>query len=247
MTKSLKHQYAPVHPHQPLQQIFPEVYLLRGSIKAGPGARINRNMVVLKQGHELVIVNAVRMDEHELARLDALGKVTHVIRLGDFHGMDDQFYLDRYEAKLWSQQGHVTYPQLVPSYLIETESYPPVNDAEFFIFRRAHHPEAAILLKSHKLLITTDSIQYWSDWLYITPLARVASFFMGFHKGLLIGGPWLKRVTVKGDSLREDFAELLKLDFDSLIAAHGGLLKGGAKAQLGDVVRKTFGDELRNG
>lgn len=240
MTSSLKQPYAPVYPHQPLQQIFPDVYLLRGSIRLGPAAHINRNMVVVKQGHELVIINAVRMDEHELTRLDALGKVTHVIRLGDFHGMDDQFYINRYHAKLWSQQGHVTYPQLVPSYLIETESYPPINDAEFFIYRHAHYPEAAILLKPHKLLITTDSIQYWSDWLYITPLARVASLFMGFRKGLLIGGPWLKRVTGKGDSLKEDFEELLKLDFDSLIAAHGGLLKGDAKAQLGEVVQKTF-------
>lgn len=240
MTKSLQQQYAPVYPHQPLQQIFPDVYLLRGSIGVAPGVRLNRNMVVVKQGQELVIINAVRMDEHELTRLDALGKVTHVIRLGDFHGLDEQFYIDRYDAKLWSQQGHVTYPQLVPHYLIETESYPPINDAEFFIYSRAHYPEAALLLKPHKLLITTDSIQYWSDWLYITPIARVASFFMGFHQGLLIGKPWLKRVTGKGESLREDFEELLKLDFDSLIAAHGGLLKGGAKAQLRDVVEKTF-------
>lgn len=242
MTKSLEHQYAPVYPHQPLQQIFSNVYLLRGSIGVGPGISLNRNMLVVKQGHELVIINAVRLDEHELTRLDALGKVTHVIRLGDFHGLDDQFYIDRYSAKLWSQQGHVNYPQLIPTYLIETESYPPIDDAEFFIYRRAHYPEAAILLKQHKLLITTDSIQYWSDWLYISPIARVASFFMGFHQGLLIGKPWLKRVTAKGDSLREDFDELLKLDFDNLIAAHGGLLKDGAKAQLQEVIQKTFKD-----
>lgn len=63
---------------------------------------------------------------------------------------------------------------------------------------------------------------------------------MGFRLGLLIGGPWLKRVTPKGSSLMPDFEKLLTLDFDSLIAAHGGLLRGGAKEQLKKVVNETF-------
>jgi hypothetical protein len=37
--------------------------------------------------------------------LDALGKVTDVIRIAGFHGMDDPFYKERYGAKVWVVRG----------------------------------------------------------------------------------------------------------------------------------------------
>lgn len=232
--------YAPAFPHDPIKEIFPNVYFVHGSIKIGPGLRMSRNMIVIKKNNELTLINPVRISDSELANLDKLGTVKNVMRLGDFHGLDDQFYLDRYEAQFWSQCGHETYKELIPHQIIHTHTAPPIDDSEFFIFETAKYPEAALLIKPLKLLITTDSVQYWSDWRYFTPATKLIVKLMGFRLGLLIGGPWLKRVTPKGQSLEQDFAKLLTLDFDSLVAAHGTPLKSGAKQQLTAIVKQTF-------
>jgi hypothetical protein len=62
-------------------------------------------MVIIRNGHQLSLINTVRLDDAGLAVLDRLGKVTNVVRIGAFHGRDDAFYLDRYGAKLWALPG----------------------------------------------------------------------------------------------------------------------------------------------
>lgn len=233
-------QYPAAFPHDPIQQLFEDVYWVHGSVRVGPGARINRNMLILRQDRELTLVNPVRLDDNELVRLEQLGQVRHVIRLGDFHGMDDRFYLDRYAAGFWCQPGQGTYPEPQPQHPIEAGTVPPLRNAEFFLFSTARFPEAALLLREHRLLITTDALQNWVDWSYCNPPARVVMRLLGFHLGLLIGGPWVKRVTPKGGSMRGDFERLLQLDFDHLIAAHGGLLRGGARDEVRRVVAQRF-------
>ncbi|MFT6190044.1 MAG: hypothetical protein ACJAZ6_001879, partial [Oleispira sp.] len=44
----------------------------------------------------------------------------------------------------------------------------------------------------------------------------------------------------KGTTLKDDFNNILALDFDSIVAAHGLLLKGTAKEALTEKVRKIF-------
>ncbi|MEF9993397.1 MAG: hypothetical protein RSA22_07785 [Acinetobacter sp.] len=228
MTKN----YAPIYPHDPIVEIFENIYLLRGSIKLGFGFSMNRNMIIIMQDAELTLINAVRISEPELEKLDNIGQVKHVIRLGDFHGLDDQFYLDRYQATFWSQSNHVNYPELIPQQVIQADIQPPIKNSEFFIFEQATCPEAILFIKDKKLLITTDSIQYWNDWKYFSFLSKVIIYLMGFRLELFIGGPWIKRVTPKGESLKSDFDRLLQLDFHHLISAHGVLLKDSAKEKL---------------
>ena len=54
-----------------------------------------------------MLINSLRLDEEGLAKLDELGKVTDVIRLGGFHGSDDPFYKERYGATSWAIEGQV--------------------------------------------------------------------------------------------------------------------------------------------
>jgi len=224
--------YPPAYPHDPITQIYPDVFLVHGSIKMGPGLSLNRNMIILKEKEVLTLINPVRMNDSELSVLDSMGKVKNIIRLGDFHGLDDQFYLDRYECDFWCQTGQGTYKTPIPTIIIDQNTKTPISNAVFFIFKTSIYPEAAIYLSNYKLLITTDAIQYYSGWTYTTLLTRFVFKLLGFKIGMNIGKPWVKRVTPKGVSLKNDFQELLKLDFDALIAAHGTLLKEGAKKQV---------------
>lgn len=233
--------YPAAFPHDPIVQLYPGVFLLHGSIRMGPGMRLNRNMLILQEGEALTLINPVRMNEEGLAQLDSMGKVQNIIRLGDFHGLDDPFYLDRYSCRFWCQEGQGSYSEPQADIVIDNTTAGPVADSEFFLFSAACYPEAALLLKQHKLLITTDAVQYHSGWSYTSAFTKFAFKLLGFRPGINIGPPWLKRVTPKGGSLKGDFETLLQLDFDALIAAHGILLKKGAKTALAERVKSVFG------
>ena len=93
--------FAPVYPHDPIEQIADDVFMARGSIKLNSIIRISRNMAIVRQGNELTLVNPIRLNEAELGRLEALGTVKHVMRLGAFHGCDGPFYMARYSRAFW--------------------------------------------------------------------------------------------------------------------------------------------------
>jgi len=233
-------KYAPAYAHNTIEELFENVFWVHGSIKVAPGMTMNRNMIILKQGDELTLINPVRLNNHEEKKLCALGNIKKVLRLGDFHGLDDQYYIDHFQAEFWCQKDQSTYKAPIPDTIIEDDTPSPIDNSEFFIFSTAKFPEAALLLKDHKLLITTDSIQNLTSWSYTTILTKVVLRLMGFKKELLIGKPWIKRVTPKGETMRGDFERLLDLDFDHIIAAHGTLLRDNAKPALQQVVANTF-------
>ena len=230
--------YPPIYPYDPLEEIFPNVYLLHGSIRIGPGMTMNRNMVVFRQNDSLTLVNSVRVEERVL---EPLGKVEHLLRLGDFHGLDDRYYQDSYGAKLWCQEGQTTYrvdPETTEKLAVDASL--PVQSAKLFVFENARYPEAALLHQESGLLVTTDSLQNHIDWSYVSVLTRLFMFAAGLRNGLVIGPPWLRRATSSGGDLEPDFRRLLDLDFRHLIGAHGRLLKDDARQSLENVVRSVF-------
>jgi len=232
--------FPPACPHGEIQTLYPEVFWVQGSIKVGPGMSLNRNMVILRAGRSLTLINPVRLDDDGLRALDALGEVTRIIRLGDFHGRDDAFYRDRYPCLFWAQSGQTTYPESDIDVLIDEAAPGPIKDSQFFVFRHARFPEAALLLRQHGLLITTDALQYYQNWRYFSPFTKFVFRVFGFRRGMNIGGPWLKRVTPRHGSLEEDFQRLCALPFDALIAAHGQPLRHGANALVKAEVQSVF-------
>lgn len=235
-----KDGYAKPTPHDPIEMVLHNVYWVHGSIRLGPGMTMNRNMIVIKDGDELTLVNPVRLNEAEEEKLENIGDIRRVMRMGDFHGLDDKYYVDRYQAEFWCQEGCVTYKSPKPSHVIKTGVDSPISNSEFFIFESARFPEAALLMHDHKLLITTDSIQHHSDWSYTNFLGRTLLKLMGFDTKTLIGGPWLKRVTPKEGSLKHDFEKLCELDFEMILAAHGTLLKESANRVVTKLVDELY-------
>src|ERR1700733_12527441 len=97
--------YSPVWPHGDILKVFENIYLVRGTnITHFNDLKIqhSRNMTIVEHQGDLTLINTVRLDETRLQALDKLGTIKHVISIGAFHGRDDQFYLDRYKAKLWT-------------------------------------------------------------------------------------------------------------------------------------------------
>jgi hypothetical protein len=85
----------PLLPHGPIEEVFPDVFLVRGSFAPSRGIRFDRNMTIVRKGGELVVLNSVRLSDDGEAQLAKLGKLKHVVRLGAFHGADDGYFVER--------------------------------------------------------------------------------------------------------------------------------------------------------
>jgi hypothetical protein len=226
-----------VEPHGVIEEIFADAYFVAGSVLLKPLIRLPRNMIILRSGDELTLINTVRLDAVGEVALEELGQVKHVVKIG-MHGMDDDYYVDRYSAKRWAVAGGGgTEPD---SILSEATEF-PVPNARVFMFRETVLPEAAILVEREGgLLITCDSIQHWVPSNLLSMPAKLLTRLIGFQHPAQIGPPWRKKQTPAGGSLEGDFERLRSLPFKHIIGGHGGLLRDDGQARLEETMKRVF-------
>lgn len=78
------------------------VWTVSGMFATGGPLQIARTMTVVRTAGELTVVNAVRLSDRGEAALARLGRVARVVRLGAFHGVDDEYYRRVHGAALWA-------------------------------------------------------------------------------------------------------------------------------------------------
>jgi len=239
--------YPDVTPHGLPQEISDNAFVVYGSIRRNALLRFTRNMAIVRSGDELTLINPVRMDEDGLSALERLGNIGHVLRLGPFHGMDDQFYVDHYGAQMWGLPGNSTYTAPAVDRILAEGGELPFPDADFFAFRHMIQPEGAILLKrSTSVLLTTDAIQSYvtpPHYPYTSLAARIMLPRVGFPRKTLIGPIWMKVAVTDRDGMKSEFRRLLALDFDRLLSAHGVFLPGNAKKEVEGAFKDMFGED----
>lgn len=220
-------QLTPIWPHGKLEQIFPNIYFVMGTnITTHEGIELqhSRNMVIVKQDNELTLINTVRLNEPALARLDELGKVTNVVKIGAFHGRDDAFYLERYQAQFWD--------------LPKLSTKLPFPNCALFVFETSIHPEGILYLQQNDgILITCDSIK---NWIRPDPFfsEQTAALYekLGFFGCATISNIWLQATQVQVS----DFEKLKLLSFRHLISAHGEPLLDQADHRVKDRIKNVF-------
>ena len=236
-------EYAPAYPHDPIEAIEADLFMVRGSIRMNALMHITRNMAIVRHEGELSLVNPIRLDEEGERRLLALGDVKRILRLGPMHGLDDPYYVDRLGAELWAPGESKIHPTPKIDQRLTADRPLPFPDSELFVFEGANQPEAALRIgRDPGTLLTCDAIQHYGDYRHNSLLARAVMPFIGFPKTTVIGPIWLKMMTPEGGSLKGEFERLLTLDFDRLLSAHGSLLTSGAKDSVARAVRKAFPD-----
>ena len=232
-------------PHDPPEEIAEDLFVVHGCVRPSPVARFTRNMAVVRNQGQLTLINPVRMDDAGLLSLEALGEVKHVLRLGPMHGMDDAFYVDRYDAEFWSFEGGTTYTTPNIKHALAEGSALPFPNARLFAFSYMTEPEGVILLeRSPGVLLTCDAIQS-----YATPphkphtnwLTRLILPLRGFPDETLIGPMWMKLLVEDQNGMKAEFERLLKYDFDQLLSAHGTFVTQGAHAAVERAFDKMFG------
>jgi len=228
-------------PHGPVQQLFDDVFWVRGSVRMGPGVRVPRNMVILRSGGELTLISAVRLSPDGEKELERLGKVRHVVKIGAFHGMDDAYCVERFAAEYWALPDATRRREPKPTRQLGPSSLPAAG-MQLFSFEHTVKKEGALLLeRDGGILLTCDAIQHWPDTEGCSPMAKLVTHVLGFTKRpATIGPPWRKAMTPDGGSLREDFERLAALEFRHLLGGHGAPIRDTAKQDVAASVRATF-------
>lgn len=230
----------PLQAHGALEEIFADVFVVTGTSTPkfeGKTWQFSRNMTVVRQGERLVLINTVRLDDAGLAKLDALGAVDAIVKLGSYHGLDDPFYVDRYGPKLWAPTGMQHDNGLSTDVELTVDNL-PLLDASLFLFGVAQ-PEAILRLdRAGGILVSCDSLQNWRepDRFFSDESAELMRGY-GFIKPANIGPGWMRAAKPQ----RADFDRLLQLSFKHLLSAHGTPLRDDAHAEIAASVEATFG------
>lgn len=219
--------FVPARAHGEITEVLPDLFVVRSSYRFMPGFSIPRNMIVVRQGEELTLVNGVRLGPEGEAALERLGRVKHLVRLGSFHGVDDPYLKARYQPRTWAAKGLEADEALGPG-------RSPVGEA--WSFEGGQAPEAAMCVAS--TLLTCDSFQNWTSesFAQCSWLGRVFMRQAGFRPAL-IGPFWLKRM---GPGVESDLRRLAEWSFEHAIAGHGEPIVGGAHGAYKDEVERTF-------
>lgn len=225
-----------------LEQVFDDVWWAWGTVRFMPGVLFPRNMTIVRERGELVVIHPVVMPDEEQARIEALGPIKHIVRLGAFHGMDDARYLARYQPTLWAPPG-VDLPAGVTGHReLRPGGELPIEGAALFAFERSRTPETALLVPRHGgVLLTCDSVQNWEATTGCSLLGGAMARLMGFRGRACIGPGWRKMCEPKdGVGFRPEFEQLLGMDFRHVVSAHGAPMKDTAKDDLRASMRRVY-------
>lgn len=107
----MKEYHPPSKHDEQFTKVFDNIYTIKGQICMDVIPKyVSMNFslimtVIVLDNKDLVLINALRLNDVGLQQLDKLGNVKHVIKLAGFHGKDDPFYKDRYasnDVTIWA-------------------------------------------------------------------------------------------------------------------------------------------------
>ena len=235
------HEYPAALPHGPLEEVFPDVFFVTGTMRGeffGSMWQFSRNMTVVRDDGKLTIVNSVRLGPDGLRQLDALGKVVNVVRIGDMHGIDDPFYVHHYGAKFWAVPGMDVQPELTVDAPLVAGGTMPFRDCSLFEFKTTKLPEAILRLdREGGIMIACDSLQNWvaPDRFFDDQTVETMRS-LGFFTRANLGLAWLQ----ESQPQAEDFVRLKEIPFSHALCGHGVPLRDTAQQEYHAAFQRFF-------
>lgn len=235
-------QYRDAMPHGHITQVFPDVFFVTGSMSNeffGSMWQFSRNMTVVREGDKLTIINSVRLDDKGLAELDALGKVVNVVRIGDMHGVDDPFYVNRYGATYWALPGMTPHGDLKANKTLVPGGEMPFSNCSLFVFETSKRPESILRLdREGGIMIACDSLQNWvepDEFCLKDTVEKMSG--MGFFTAANLGPAWMHVCAPQA----EDFKRLKQIPFKHALCGHGVPLLNTAQQAYHETFARVFG------
>ena len=85
-----------VLPHRPIEVVADNLWRVEGKLETMPLRRVMT--IARREDGDLVIHNAMALDDESMARIDAWGRVGFIVVPNGYHRLDARVYKDRYPA-----------------------------------------------------------------------------------------------------------------------------------------------------
>jgi len=225
-----------------LEQVFDDVWWTWGTVQVGPGFAFPRNMVIVRERDGVVVIHPVMMPPEEQAKIEALGPIKHIVRLGAGHGMDDPAYVARYKPTTWGQPGAPLKDGATRDRELVSGGPSPLDGGTVIAFDTSKSAECVIHVPRHGgIVFSCDSIQNWSDGPGASLRVRLLGRRTGFNGRACLGPMWRKRSEPKeGANFKATYDQITALEFAHVIGGHGAPLKDTARDDLRASVRATY-------
>jgi hypothetical protein len=232
----------PALPHGKVEEVFPDVFFVTGTMKTelmGAHWHFSRNMTVVRDRGSLTLINSVRLDDAGLAQLDALGRVTNVLKIGSLHGRDDAFYKAHYRATFWALPGMQLEHGLEADKELSPDGEVPFAGCSVFAFHTTKLPECILRIdREGGIVVACDSLQNWlAPDEFFSDESRRMMTEMGFFQPSNLGPVWMQVAEPQG----QDFVRLREWSFRHALCGHGAPLRDTAKEAYTDRFRHVFG------
>lgn len=229
-------KYFKLLPHQVITENFENIYSLMGSMQLFGMFKYSRNMVILKDGEKLCLVNPVRLNENEESKLLKLGRIHSVLKLGRLHSVDLPYYMDKFSPKLWasSKDSFVKKHHYKIDLDLEKVDSLPFLNVNIYSFKTSTENEAvAYLPQDGGILLACDAFVNMKK---VDPMANwlVRTLSKLLPEPTYIGPNWFKVMKPE----KSDFLEVLNFQFDKMIPAHGPILAGRADEKIKNYIQR---------
>lgn len=233
--------YHELMPHGDIKELFKDVYFVTGTMKNeffGSMWQFSRNMFVVRENGDLTLLNTVRLNDEALAELENLGTVKNVVRLGDMHGVDDPFYIDRYNAVFWALPDMTVQEGLKIDKEIKEGGEMPFSECSCFIFNTTKRPECILRLdREGGIMLACDSLQNWvapNEFFDESTVNTMKE--MDFFKPANLGPAWMHGSQPQAG----DFTRLKEVTFKHALCGHGDPLIGNADELFHNTFNQIF-------
>lgn len=226
--------------HGPITPVTEDVFAVQGSFKFGPGIHVGRTMTIARTGGDLVLFNPVRLSRRGEDELEALGRVAHLVKLSDSHGIDEPYYQNRYAAKTWAFLGAKL------AYISADETLTgegPIPGGRSVLYRgNEGWCEGAYLIPGGGgTLVTCDAIQNHADHEFSSFGGRMALRIAGVPSMVAVPPLWRRSQKLSRDGLLETLGPLRSLQFEHLVTGHGPASVGKASERVRKAIDAAAG------
>lgn len=177
-----------VLPHRPIEVVAENLWRVEGKLEHMP---LKRVMTIARRSDgELVIHNAMALDDASMARIDEWGRVAWIIVPNGFHRLDARVFKDRYPAArvLCPRGGRAKVEEVVP---VEGayEDFTVDPDVAFETLDGIGDQEGVMIVRSRDGLTLV-----FNDAVFNMPHGRGFTGFVFRHITQSTGGPRVSRI-----------------------------------------------------
>lgn len=233
-------EYPEALEHGPLEEVVPNVFVVKGTYKATYGDDVwqfSRNMTVFRQDGQLTLINSVRLNDAGIEQLQSLGEIKNVIKLGASHGIDDPYYVNTFGAKLWMLPGDANDKGLSADEILSNQNLPQ-GVSQFHSLTSSTAPEAFVVLDSGGgVLVSCDGLKNWDQVdSFFSPESGDMMTQYGMIKAMDIDMNWVKNNGISAD----DYKQVAELTFQHFVPGHGSVVTANAASQVKNAIESAF-------